>query len=124
ARANIQGDGLRTPAKLKPHEEPIAPVPTEYLRDAFQRVLDYMSLHPQEPGDPPQRPAPRVPRAHPIAGNEPQHPAPSNPSTWRSNPAPRVETQTRQSSINSLGETEQPIVSGKVNKIPSDILQP
>ena len=120
ARANIQGDGFQTPAKLKPHEEAIAPVPTEYLRDAFQRVLDYMSLHPQEPGDPPQRPAPRLPRAHPIAGNEPRHPAPSYPSTSRSNPPPRVETRTRQ---NSLGETE-PIVSGKVNKIPSDILQP
>src|SRR5438045_5665818 len=35
-----------------------------------------------------------------------------------------AETRTRQSSINSLGETEQPIASRKVNKIPSDILQP
>src|SRR5437762_3274566 len=81
ARANIQGDGLQMPAKLKPHEEATAPAPTEYLRDAFQRVLDYMSLHPQEPGDPPQRPAPRVPHAHPVAGNEPRHPAPSYPNT-------------------------------------------
>jgi hypothetical protein len=46
---------------------------------------------------------------------------PTNLNISRSNPAPRVETQTRQSSIDSLGES---IISDKVNKIPSDILQP
>jgi len=71
-RANIQGAGSPTSAPLARREEVIAPAPTEYLRDTFQRVLDYMSLHPQEPGDPPQRPAPS---AHPLPGDEPRPPA-------------------------------------------------
>jgi hypothetical protein len=97
-----------------------------------------MSLHPQEPGDPHQRPGPST--QHPVLGDGSQLPArnssasrripaqrdtlSSSPTASRSNPTPRVEIQTRQSSVDSLGETEQPIVSGKVDKIPSDILQP
>ena len=84
ARANIQGAGSRTPTPLKSHEETVAPASTKYLRDAFQRVLDYISLHPQEPGDPPQRPAPRIPRAHPLSCNLPQsyrYPSQSTPTS-------------------------------------------
>ena len=138
ARANIQGDVLQspTPAASKPQKE-ATPASMEYLSNTFQQFLHYMSLHPHEPGDLPQQPAPRAPRAHPLSGDEPRLPArdpndsrrntaptnaaptdptPTNPGTSRSSPP-----QVRQPSVDSLSE---PIVSGKVNKIPSDILLP
>ena len=136
ARANIPGDRLRfsTPAALNPHDETDTPVSMEYPREAFQRVLDYMSLHPQEPGDPHQRSGPNA--QHPVLDDGSRHPTlnpsiprrnpvptPSNPAASRANPIPRAETQAPQSNVDSHGETE-PIISGKIHKIPSDILIP
>lgn len=71
------------------------------------------------PGDGPRLPArdPSDSRRNPAS----MDPTPTNSSISRSNPAPRIETQTRQPSIDSLGES---IVFGKVNKNSSDILQP
>jgi hypothetical protein len=133
-RVNILDDGpqFHSISGSKPNEED-APASVERLRDTFQRFLHYMSLHPHEPGDPPLQPAPGAPRAHNIPGNGPRPPArdpvdpprnppltqsfPTRPGISRTAPAPRPETRTRLSSVDSVGE---PIVS---RKVPSDILQ-
>ena len=92
-------------AALKPREAAVASVSMEYPRDAFQRILDCMSLDSQELGDPLQRLAPN---AHRVAGNGPQipvrdpsdsrrnpasaNPTPMNPNASRSHTVPRIET--------------------------------
>jgi hypothetical protein len=132
-RANLLDDGpqFHSISGSKPNEEDF-PASMEHLTDTFQRLLHNMSLRPHEPGGPPQQPAPRIPHANPVPGNGPQPPGrdpvdpprnqpPTHPGIPRTTPAPRHETRTRLSSVDSVGE---PIVSGKVNKIPSDILQP